>query len=66
MDNAMVFCLMYKIISSGRDGDYLSIGFHRSKEARERELPNYKTTKGNYHLRNYLKDVFGFAEYQDN
>ena len=33
-------------------------------EARERELTDNKTTKGNYHVRIYLKDVFGFAEIQ--
>ena len=29
-------------------------------------MTNNKTTKGNYHVRFYLKDNFGFAEYQDN
>ena len=52
MDNALNICLMYKLISSSRDGDDLSIGFHRSNEARERELPNNKTNKGNYLVRN--------------
>ena len=66
IDNAHVICLMYKLISSSRDSDNLSIGFHRSNEAREKELTNNKTTKGNYHVRNYLKGVFGFAEHQVN
>ena len=48
---------MYKLISSSRDSDHLSIGFQRSIEARERELTNNKTTKGNYHVRIYLEDV---------
>ena len=34
--NAHVICLMHKLISSSRDSDDLSIGFHRSNEARER------------------------------
>ena len=38
IDNAHVTCLMYKLISSGRDSDSLSIGFHRSNEDREIEL----------------------------
>ena len=66
IDNAHVVCLMHKLISSSRDSDVLSIGFHRSIEARERELSNKKSTKGNYHVRNYLKDIFGFAEHEDN
>ena len=57
IDKAHVIFLKYKLVS---------IGFHRRIETRERELTNYKTTKRNYHTRIYLKDVFGFAEYQDN
>ena len=53
------------MISSSRDSDDLSIGFHRSNDARERELTNNQTTKGNYHFRIYSKDAFGFAEHQD-
>ena len=33
---------------------------------RERELTDNKTTKRNYHVRIYLKDVFGFEEPHDN
>ena len=51
INNAHVICLMHKLISFSRDSDDLSIGFHRSIEARERELNNNKTTKGNYHVR---------------
>ena len=29
-------------------------------------MTNHKTTKGNYHVRTFLKDFFGFAEHQDN
>ena len=52
IDNAHVICLMHKLISSSRDSDDLSIGFHRSNGVRERELNNNKTTEGNYHVRN--------------
>ena len=48
---ARVICLMHKLISSGRDSDDLSIGFHRSNEARERKLTNNETTKGKYPFR---------------
>ena len=57
---------MYKLKSSRRDSGDSSIGFHRNIEVRERELTNNKTTKQNYHVRIYLKDVFGFAEHQGN
>ena len=43
----------------------MSIGFDRDRNRRQRELINIKTQKGKYHVRSYLKDVFGFAEYQD-
>ena len=35
-DIAHVFCLMYKVISSSRDSDDLSIGFHRSSAVRKK------------------------------
>ena len=66
IDKAHVIFLLYKLISSSRDSDDISIGFHRSIEARERELTNNKTTKGNYHVRINLSDIFGCAEHQDN
>ena len=33
INNAPVSCLIYKLLSSSRDSDDLSIGFHRSIEA---------------------------------
>ena len=56
---------MYIIISSSRHSDDLSVRFHRSIEAPEREMTKKKTTKGNYHVRIYPKDIFGFASNQD-
>ena len=66
IDNALVICLMYKLISSSRDSDDLSIVFHQNNGARGKELTNNKTIKGNYHVRIYIKDVFGFVEHHDN
>ena len=43
----------------------MSVGFDRNRGRRKRELLNNKTQKGKFHLRIYLKDVFGFAEYQE-
>ena len=65
IDLAHIVSLMYKLLSSSRDSDDLSIGFDCSRGKRKRELLNNKTQKGKFHLRNYLKDVFGFAEYQE-
>ena len=33
IDNAHVYCLMYKLLSSSRNSDDSSFGFHRSIEA---------------------------------
>ena len=65
IDHAHLVCLIYKLITSSRGSDDLSIGFDRDRIRRQRELTNNKTQKGKYHVRIYLKDVFGFAEYQE-
>ena len=65
IDHAHIVSLMYKLLSSSRDSDDLSIGFDRNRDKRKRELLNNETQKGKFHLRIYLKDVFGFAEYQE-
>ena len=56
---------MYKLLTSSKGSDDLSIGFDRDRNRRQRELSNNKTQKGKYHVRIYLKDVFVFAEYQE-
>ena len=65
IDHAHIVSLMYKLLSLSRDCDDLSIGFHRNRDMRKQELLNNKTQKGKFHNRVYLKDVFGFAEYQE-
>ena len=65
IDHAHIISLLYKLLSSSRDSDDLSIGFNRSRDKRKQELLDNKTQKGKFHLRIYLKDVFGFAEYQE-
>ena len=64
-DHAHIVSLMYKLLSSSRDSDDLSFGFDRSRDRRKQELLDNKTQKVEFHLRIYLKDVFGFAEYQE-
>ena len=65
IDHAHIVSLMYKLLSPSRDSDDLAIGFDRSRDRREGELLANKTQKGKFHLRIYLKDVCGFAEYQE-
>ena len=65
IDHALIVSLMYKLLISSKGSDDLSIGFDRDRNRRQRELTNNKTQKGKYHVRIYLKDVFGVAEYQD-
>ena len=55
---------MFNLLSLRRDSDDLSIVFDRSRDRRKRELNNIKTPEGKYHLRLYLKDIFGFAEHR--
>ena len=62
---AHIVSLMYKLLTSSKDTDDLSIVFDRSRDRRKRELPNYKNVKGKFHLRIYLGDIFGFAEHQE-
>ena len=65
IDHAHIVSLMYKLLTSSKGSDDLSIGFDRDCNRRQRELSNNKTQKGKYHVRIYLKDVFGSAEYQE-
>ena len=65
IDRAHIVSLMYKLLTSSRDSDDLSIGFDRDRNRRKRELSNNKNIKGKYHMRIYLKDIFGFAKHQE-
>ena len=65
ISHASLVPLMYKLITSSRNSDDLSIGFDRSRNRRRDELAQNKNVKGKYHLKIMLKDVFGFAECQE-
>ena len=58
-------CLLYKLLTSSKDSDELSIGFDRDRDRRRRELTNNKNIKGKYHVKIMLRDIFGFAEQQE-
>ena len=62
ISHGYIICLMYKLITSSRRSDDLSIGFDRNRDRRERELTDNGNQEGKYHVRTYLKDIFGFAE----
>ena len=57
--------LIYKIVTSSKDSDDLSIGFDRNRGRRKNELSNNRNIKGEYHTRIYLKDILGYAEHQE-
>ena len=65
ISHAHIVSLMYKLLTSSRDSDDLSIGFDRNRGRRKNELSNNKNIKGKYHIKIYLKDIFGFAEHQE-
>ena len=65
ISHAHIVSLMYKLLTSSKDSDDLSIGFDRNRGRRKNELSNIKSFKGKYHIRIYLKDIFGFAEHQE-
>ena len=65
INHAHLVSLMYKLITSSKGSDDLSIGFDRSSARRRKEITNNKNVKGKVRLRIMLKDVFGFAEGQE-
>ena len=64
IDHAHIVSLMYKLLTSSRGNDDLSIGFERDCNRRQHELTKNKSRKGKYPVKIYLKDVFGFAGWQ--
>ena len=65
IDHADKVSLMYKLLTTSRGSDDLSIRFDRDRNRRKRELTRNKSINGKYHMRIYLKDIFGFAEHQE-
>ena len=62
---AHIVSLMNKVKTSSKDSDDLSIGFNRDRNRRQRQLTNNRKITGKYHITNKLRDIFGFAEYQE-
>ena len=65
VSHAHIVSLMYKLITTAKNMNDLSIGFDRDRTRRRNELTNNKNIKGKYHVRIYLKDIFGYAEHQE-
>ena len=65
ISHAHVVSLMYKLITSSKGSDDLSIGFDRGRARRKDEMTDNKNIKGKYHVRIMLKNLFGFAEGQE-
>ena len=65
VSHAHLVSLMYKLITSSKKSDDLSVGFDRSRARRQDEMTDNKRVKGKYHLRIMLKDIFSFAEHQE-
>ena len=65
IDHAHLVPIMYKLLTSSRKSDDISIGFDRVRNRRKPEMTNNKNVKGKFHMRIYLKDIFGFAEHQE-
>ena len=64
IDHSHIVSLTYKLLTSSKGSDDLSIGFDRDRTRRRNELTNNKNIKGKYHVRIFLKDIFGYSEYQ--
>ena len=64
ISHAHIASFIYNLITSSRGSDDLSIGCHRDRGRRLRELISNENQKGKYHVRIYLKDVSGFAKHQ--
>ena len=64
-NHAHIVCLTYKLITSARNTDDLSIGYDRDRARRQRELTKNEIIKGKNHVTIMLKDISGFAEHQE-
>ena len=62
IDHAHIVSLMYKLLTSSKGSDDLSIGFDRDRTRRRNELTNNKNIKAKNHFRIYIKDIFGYTE----
>ena len=60
-----IVSLLYKLKTSAKNSDDLSVGFDGDKKTRRNQLTNNKNVKGNLHVRIMLRDVSVFVEHQE-
>ena len=60
-----IISLRYKLKSTAKVINHLSLGFGQSRNRRRDELTSNENTKSKYHFRTKLKGVFGFAQHQE-
>ena len=65
ISHANIVSLLYKLITSAKETDDLSIRFDRSCDRRRLQLTISENVKGKNPVRIYLKDIFGFAGHQE-
>ena len=65
IDHTDIVSLMYKLFTSNRGSDDLSLCSDLDRNRRKRYLSNDKNIKAKFHVRISLKDVFGFAEHME-
>ena len=65
ISHGYIVSLMYKLLTSSKDSNDLSICSYRNRDKRKRELTNNKNIEVKYHIKIYLKDILGFAEHQE-
>ena len=66
ISHAHIDSLMYKLITSAKDSEYVYfIGFNKARGRRRDDIAFNKNKKGQYFLRITLKYAFGIAEHQE-
>ena len=63
--NAHTVSSLKKLVTSANDTDVLSFGFNRNLRRSQEELTKNKNKYGKNWVRVMLRDVFGFADYQE-
>ena len=65
ISSAQIVSSMYKLMTSAKDTEGLSIGFDRDRNRRQPELNHNNNWNKSYLIGFMLRDVFGFAECQE-
>ena len=66
VDNLQTVRLMYQLLTSNQQTSVLMYEFEESEATRRLELATNETLRGTFFVRIKLKDVFGFADQEQN